>query len=148
MRTEHGRTIVNQVSVLAERERLTFLLRPHPSEKDIEQVKAFRIDNSSLPTLLRSDPVSTLFVGIFSSLLYQAAFKGFRTLWLQNEIRTIPDSFLLLTYLPNAVRVAPGDMVTGTLTSCLIRDRSPVNFDSASVRLAALLKVRFPSIVK
>lgn len=148
MRSEDGRAVVNQVRAWAERDGLTFLLRPHPSENDIEQLKAFRLDDSSLSTLLNSDPASTLFIGIFSSLLYQAAFKGFRTLWLQNESKVVPDHLSFLTNLPNAALVLRGEMVAGTLSSYLKRDRDPVGFDSASARLAALLQAFFPGIWK
>lgn len=147
IRTEGGRTVVKQVRAWAERDGLTFLLRPHPSEKDIEQLKDFPIDDSALPTLFNSDPSNTLFIGIFSSLLYQAAFKGFNTLWLQNESKIGQENLYFLSYLPNAAVILQDEMDTGKLSTYLTRDREPVNFDSSCTRLLTLLQSLFPGIL-
>lgn len=146
MRNEGGRALIEKVRVLAELDGLRFLLRPHPSEKGIGQLKDFRLEESSLSSLFHVDPSSTLFIGVFSSLLYQATFKGFRTLWLVNGSGGGHRHITQRADLPNAVALSQDEVIAGTLSSCLKRGLEPIGYDSVSVRLMALLHVSFPSV--
>lgn len=148
LRSKEGRHVVDQVRAWAEGDGLIFLLRPHPSEQDCEDQKGFRIEGSAVPTLFDTDPAGTLFIGIFSSLLYQAAFKGFSTLWLYNESCGDLHRLPFLADLPNATFAAWDKIKSGTLSSYLNQKRDPISFDSASVRLTALLQSFFPGILE
>jgi hypothetical protein len=148
MRSKEGRHVVDQVRAWAEGDGLIFLLRPHPSEKDFEDQNGFRIEGSPVSTLFDTDPASTLFIGISSSLLYQAAFKGFSTLWLFNESWEGAHRLPFLADLPNATFLAWDKIESGTLSSCLNRKRDPISIDSASVRLTTLLQAFFPGILE
>lgn len=148
MRSEEGRAIINNIRSLADGDGLAFLLRPHPSEKDIEQLNEFQIDDSPPSCIFNANPESTVFVGIFSSLMYQAAFKGFRTLWLLNGSKVVQNHRPFLSNLPNAALVSQNHMVAGMLSSYLILNRMPVCIDPAQPRLTALLEKFYPEILE
>ena len=148
MRSESGRALIDSVRTLAELDGLRFSLRPHPSEKGIEQLKVFRLEESPLSTLFHADPSSTLFIGVFSSLLYQATFKGFRTLWLFNGSGGGHCHLTHLADLPNAATLSQDEIIAGTLSSYLKRGLEPIGFDSSTERLMKLLHVSFPEMVE
>lgn len=58
-----------------------FFIRPHPSEIGIE-IAGFDLDTRPKAALLGRRPEDILFLGYFSTLLYESTLHGFQTLWL------------------------------------------------------------------
>lgn len=143
MQSSEGRNIVWRIKALAENEGLDFVLRPHPSEKFEKSLKDHCIDKSTVSTLLKSDPNSILLVGEFSSLLYQAAYKGFRTLLVLNEHGANFSCQPFLSDVPNVFLSMPDEIVPGMLASILCSERRSISLDAAEVRLTKLLRESF-----
>lgn len=146
MRSEAGRAIVEKVRATAEADGLRFLLRPHPSEKGGDQLQGFQLEESSLTRLFDAARSSTLFIGVFSSLLYQAAFKGFRTVWLIHGSDE-GEKVMQVADLPNASTLLHEEVLPGVLPAYLKQDVKPVVLDPAVDRLMSLLRVSFPEIL-
>jgi len=146
LRNEAGRGWIAQVCKVAEVDGLAFALRPHPSEEAVEDLGDYTLLQSSLATVFDGAPGETLFVGIFSSLLYQAAFKGFRTLWLQDGIDVSPLHAFLLRELPNAKALRREQLEAGVFKSFREHPPHPVARDSVSARLTMLLEASFPRV--
>ena len=140
MQSSDGRNIVWRIKSLSESDGFVFELRPHPSEKLEKSLGDYLLDETTVSTLLKCDPDSILLVGTFSSLLYQAAYKGFRTLWVLNEHGLNLSSLPFLTDVPNAFVSVADEMVPGKLASIFCSDRERISLDTAEARLTKLLR--------
>lgn len=143
MQSEEGRTFVSTVRAYAESEGLRFVLRPHPSERNAKILNGYQIDKATASDFFEGDRDNTLLIGAFSSLMYQAAFKGFRTIWMLNEGGFDPSFFPFLVDLTNAAFIKADEMVPGKLSSFVLTPREDVSLDSVSFRLDDLLQATF-----
>ena len=144
LRTEEGREWIDRVRQVATEAGLTFQLRPHPSEKDAAALEPYLLEQSPLAAVFDGDPGATVFVGIFSSLLYQAAYKGFRTLWLLKGQEETPFYVALLRDLPNATALRQEQFGAGLFETLREHAPEPVAHDSVGTRLTRLLEASFP----
>jgi hypothetical protein len=62
----------------------TVTTRPHPSEVSSVATIGLDIDKRSKTTLFDIEPTNQIFVGFYSTLLYQASTLGFKTIWITN----------------------------------------------------------------
>lgn len=64
---------------------IQFLVRPHPSEIEIA-IAGLGRDERPKAELLRMHPEEILFLGFFSTLLYELAWHRFQTIWLTTDL--------------------------------------------------------------
>lgn len=145
MQNAEGRRFVSRIRTCAEEDGLRFRLRPHPSERNEKSLEGYELDASPTSSFFAADSRTTLLVGAFSSLLYQGAFKGFRTVWFLNQCGLDLCDLPYLSDLPNVTHVALENVVPGQFLACFEVERKNFDLDPADVRLSALLKSSFVS---
>jgi len=80
-----------------------FLLRPHPHEKQILRNSIFKLDLLPSSRTLQRCLKSTVFIGYYSTLMYAAACKGFKTIWIYSKSAYLSsDHFDFIDSLPNS----------------------------------------------
>ncbi len=105
LRFDGKRAAIEEISRICRSLSVDFYVRPHPQE--LSRLDGYSFDFSFVgkDDVFRMDPYKTVFVGYYSTFLYEAALRGFRTIWITPpadqggvdefpEIRGVPNTFI------------------------------------------------------
>jgi hypothetical protein len=99
-RSEHGLKRIEEANIKATNSDLNFYVRYHPSEYQIN-LKTYDISKLSLAELFEKYLKNSIFIGSYSTLLYNIAIKGAATVWLTNKTYFTNEDLMYLKELPN-----------------------------------------------
>ena len=124
---------------------IDFYCRPHPSEIRFKFVETLKRDSRPKAELLSLCPGTVIFIGFFSTLLYEAALSGFRTIWISNKLSVTPNQeFPEVSSLVSAHFLNPNDLTAAHLLEMF---NSPVRLQNLSLSLPARIERLFNEIL-
>jgi hypothetical protein len=124
-----------------------FFVRPHPQERHLMATTPLPFAVDSKEEVFSRDPGLQVLAGHFSTFLYEAALRGFRTAWITTaDITDARADLPEAVDMPNATVHTPAELDAVWLKS-LFGDRpQAVRTPPVGLRMANLLAEAFPNI--
>jgi hypothetical protein len=92
-----------------------FEIRPHPSEIHFEHGLKFKSQAVEMSSDGKDTKVRAIYIGFFSTFLYQAAYKGFVTVWIETVDHEARSFLIEARSLPNALVIDQNSIDAGTV---------------------------------
>lgn len=124
-----------------------FFVRPHPSESKSQYLSLFPIATETREALYNRDATELILIGFYSTLLYEAGNKGFRTIWIASNLTSDNlEHYPEIAALPNSIECTEVELTANWLWAqfaCTIRH---VDTDPIRTRLIEMVENLFPDL--
>lgn len=147
LRFEGKRAAIEEISKSCQSLNVNFYVRPHPQELSRLEGFSFNFSLAGKDAVFRMDPHKTVFVGYYSTFLYEAALRGYKTIWI-----TPPDNVGVVDAPPEVrgipnVFIHPDSTISPEWLSAIFHEQPIfIHPDPVGPRMANLLKQVFPQI--
>lgn len=132
------------------------IIRPHPSEFHTARIicKKFKflLDTQKKSNLLMRNPKDVIFMGFYSTFLYEACNKNFRSIWICNSVerakafnnsRDIPE----INNLPNTRTIDMDNFNEDIIDDFFNKKIIPLKNDVLSIRLKKVINKIYPDFI-
>ncbi len=123
-----------------------FFVRPHPQERHLMATTPLPFAVDSKEAVFSRDPRQLVFAGFFSTFLFEASLRGFKTAWVSYPDATDARSDLPeVQGLPNASVHTPADLDAAWLRQQFDAQPQAMEMAPLGLRMAKVLAAAFPA---
>lgn len=131
---------IRLIKSFAEEAGYSFAVRPHPSEARDAERTDLPIRQEKKVELFSSNENELILIGFYSTLLYEAGHKGYKTIWVSRTDHQQPkEEFPEVSDLPNAIFVNFNEINSNWLKEFATQPLKPVEKSSFSKRISNIL---------